>query len=137
MGRTKVASLLVLLMVTAPLSGCFASSENNPSEGDLSVDITILEGGMFQDIEFSASNSISVFIPYLLIDAKTGFVQNSTVIDLTKGDSETISILAPPRIDSMVFLIGELGRDFWPIREQGESWNTWIGRGVDMGDYGN
>lgn len=137
MGRTKVASLLVLLMVTAPLSGCFASSENNPSEGDLSVDITILEGGIFQDIEFSASNSMSVFIPYLLIDGKTGFVQNSTVIDLNKGDSETISILAPPRIDSMVFLIGELGRDFWPIREQGESWNTWIGRGGDIGDSGN
>ena len=137
MGRTKVASLLVLLMVTAPLSGCFASSENNPSEGDLSVDITTLEGGMFQDIAFSASNSMSVFIPYLLIDGKTGFVQNSTVIDLTKGDSETISILAPPRIDSMVFLIGELGRDFWPIREQGESWNTWIVRGGDMGDSGN
>ena len=137
MGRTKVASLLVLLMVTAPLSGCFASSENNPSEGDLSVDITTLEGGMFQDITFSASNSMFVFIPYLLIDGKTGFVQNSTVIDLTKGDSETISILAPPRIDSMVFLIGELGRDFWQSREQGESWNTWIGRGGDMGDSGN
>ena len=104
MGRTNVASLLVLLMISAPLSGCFASSENSPNEGDLSVNITVLEGGIFQDIEFSASNSMSVFIPYLLIDEQTGFVQNSTVIDLTKGNSETISILAPPRIDSMVFL---------------------------------
>ena len=137
MGRTNVASLLVLLMISAPLSGCFASSENSPNEGDLSVNFTVLEGGIFQDIEFSASNSMSVFIPYLLIDEQTGFVQNSTVIDLTKGNSETISILAPPRIDSMVFLIGELGRDFWPIREQGESWNTWLIRGGDLGGSGN
>ncbi|MBT4156555.1 M20/M25/M40 family metallo-hydrolase [bacterium] len=129
MGRTNVATLLVLLMISAPLSGCFSSSDSNPSEGDLSINISELEGGFFQDIEFSASTSMSVFIPYLIIDPNTGYVQNSTVIDISKGEIETLSILAPPRIDSMAFLIGELGRDFWPIREQGESWQTWMMRG--------
>ena len=52
MGRTNVATLLVLLMISAPLSGCFSSSDSNPSEGDLSINISELEGGFFQDIEF-------------------------------------------------------------------------------------
>ena len=137
MGRTKVAALLVLLMVTAPLSGCFASSENSPTEGDLSVNITTLEGGFFQEVEFAASNSMSVFIPYLIIDQNTGFVQNSTVIDLEEGGAERLSILAPPRVGAMVFLIGEIGRNYWPIRDQGESWNSWVVRGGDQDNSNN
>ena len=137
MGRTKVAGLLVLLMVTAPLSGCFASSENLPTEGDLSVNVTILEGGFFQEIEFTASTPMSVFIPYLIKDLNTGFIQNSTIIDLGDGESESLSILAPPRTDSMVFLIGEIGRNYWPIRDQGESWGSWVIRGGELDDSNN
>ena len=137
MSKANIASLLVLLMVMAPLSGCFASSEKAPTANDLDIEITILEGGFFQDVEFSTSVSMSVFIPYLIIDQDTGFVQNSTVIDLKKDEIQTLSILAPPRIDSMVFLVGDLGRDHWPIREQGESWKTWLVRGGDKAEGGN
>ena len=68
MERTGVASLLVLLMLSAPLTGCFADSENMPGEGDLEVDISSMEGGFFQDMVLSASSSMSIFVPYLIIE---------------------------------------------------------------------
>ena len=51
MERTGVASLLVLLMLSAPLTGCFADSENMPGEGDLEVGIASMDGGFFQNME--------------------------------------------------------------------------------------
>lgn len=137
MERTGVASLLVLLMLSAPLTGCFADSENMPREGDLEVGIAAMEGGFFQNMELSASSSMSVFIPYLIIEDGNNYVQNSTIVDLAKGDSITLSILAPPRAENVVFIIGEFGRDFWPIRDQGESWMTWISRGGDIDNSNN
>ena len=137
MKRGGVAGLLILLMLSAPLTGCFAGSENSFEEGDLKVDISILEGGFFQNVELSASSSISVFIPYLIIEESTNYVQNSTIVDLEKGDSLSLSVLAPPRIENMVFIIGEFGRDFWPIRDQGESWMTWVNRGGNLGNSNN
>ena len=50
MERHGVAGLLILLMLSAPLTGCFADSANMPEEGDLEVDIAILEGGFFQNL---------------------------------------------------------------------------------------
>ena len=97
MERHGVAGLFILLMISVPLTGCFADSGNMPEEGDLEVDIAILEGG-FQNLKISASSSMSVFIPYLIVDESTGFVQNSTIIDLEKGESRTISVLAPPEL---------------------------------------
>jgi hypothetical protein len=124
-------------MLSAPLTGCFADSENMPGEGDLEVNIASLEGGFFQNMELSASSSMSVFIPYLIIEDGNNYVQNSTIVDLEKGDSVTLSILAPPRTENMVVIIGEFGRDFWPIRDQGESWMTWISRGGDIDNSNN
>ena len=95
MERHGVAGLLILLMISAPLTGCFADSGTMPEEGDLEVDIAILEGGFFQNLKISASSSMSVFIPYLIVDESTGFVQNPTIIDLEKGESRTLSVLAP------------------------------------------
>jgi len=137
MERTGVASLLVLLMLSAPLTGCFADSENMPGESDLEVNIASLEGGFFQNMVLSASSPMSIFVPYLIIEDGNNYVQNSTIIDLQKGDSVTLSILAPPRTENMVVIIGELGRDFWPIRDQGESWMTWISRGGDIDNSNN
>ena len=137
MERTGVASLLVLLMLSAPLTGCFADSENMPGESDLEVNIASLEGGFFQNMVLSASSPMSIFVPYLIIEDGNNYVQNSTIIDLQKGDSVTLSILAPPRTENMVVIIGELGRDFWPIRDQGESWMTWISRGGDTDNSNN
>jgi len=39
-----------------------------------------------------------------------------------------LNVLAPPRTDTAVVLLGEYGRDVWPIRNIDESWKTWFDR---------
>ena len=56
-------------------------------------------------------------------------MQNSTVVDIQAGDSVLLSVLAPPRTDTAIILVGEFGREDWPIREVNESWRTWYNRG--------
>jgi len=125
---------MVLLMLLTPLSGCFGGSDSAPSPENLDITAASNSAGFFVDYTFEAEAAMSVFIPYLLQDPATMFVQNSTVIDLAKGGSETISILTPPRTETMLFMVGESGRENWPIRHQEESWSTWLARGGSNGD---
>jgi len=131
--RESAAISMVLLMLLTPLSGCFGAELGAPGSDDLEVRASSDAAGFFVDYTFEARAAMSVFIPYLLIDPMTQFVQNSTVIDLEKGGSETIAILTPPRSESMLFMIGESGRDNWPVRNQEESWTTWFGHGGSDG----
>jgi hypothetical protein len=131
--RESAAISMVLLMLLTPLSGCFGAESGAPSSDDLDVRASSDAAGFFVDYTFEAGAAMSVFIPYLLIDPMTQFVQNSTVIDLEKGESETIAILTPPRSESMLFMIGESGRENWPVRNQEESWTTWFGHGGSDG----
>jgi hypothetical protein len=131
--RTGAPILIIVLMLFAPLSGCFGNDNNGPSSEDLSIGIQNLQAGVFQNILFTAENDLSVFIPYLIQDPVSGLVQNSTVIDLDGGDSTEVRILAPPRIDFALVMIGELGRQNWPIRDMNESWETWLQRSGDGG----
>ena len=135
--RSGIALLLVLLMVSAPLSGCFGEEEGEASASSLSVTPEVLEAGVFQQVELTAKAGMAVFVPYLLIDPATGFVQNSTVVDLSSGESVTLEILAPPRIDTMVLMVGTEGRDHWPVRDSNESWMTWMMHEGDKGESGN
>ena len=125
---------MVLLMLLTPLSGCFGGETGAPGPDDLDVRASSDTAGFFVDYTFEADAAMSVFIPYLLMDPMTQFVQNSTVIDLENGGSETIAILAPPRTESMLFMIGESGRENWPVRNQEESWTTWFGHGGSDGN---
>tara|TARA_B100000929_G_scaffold37658_1_gene26874 strand:- start:63 stop:1778 length:1716 start_codon:yes stop_codon:yes gene_type:complete len=131
--RESAAISMVLLMLLTPLSGCFGTESGAPSSDDLEVRASSDAAGFFVDYTFESGAAMSVFIPYLLIDPMTQFVQNSTVIDLEKGGSETISILTPPRSESMLFMIGESGRENWPVRNQEESWTTWFSHGGSDG----
>jgi len=131
--RESAAISMVLLMLLTPLSGCFGTESGAPNSADLDVRASSDAAGFFVDYTFEAEAAMSVFIPYLLIDPMTQFVQNSTVIDLEKGGSETIAILTPPRSESMLFMIGESGRENWPVRNQEESWTTWFGHGGSDG----
>ena len=133
--REVAAFSMVLILLLTPVGGCFSDSATAPTSSDLSIDAEVQDAGFFIDMTFSASKSMSVYIPYLLIDPVTMFVQNSTVIDLDKGGSETISILAPPRTDMMLFMIGEEGRENWPVRQQNESWVSWLARGGEDGKF--
>tara|TARA_B100001778_G_scaffold41661_3_gene29960 strand:+ start:1288 stop:3045 length:1758 start_codon:yes stop_codon:yes gene_type:complete len=130
MGRGFEASFLVLVMLLAPLSGCFGEDgENGISENSVNITPQILTGGVFQEVTFSAEIEVSVFIPYLIKNKENGYVQNSTVVDIQPGVSIQLSVLAPPRTDTAVILVGEFGREYWPIRNVDESWRTWHQRG--------
>ena len=129
--RHGAAILIISLMVLAPLSGCFGEPDNmGPSSSD-DVVITpeVWTGGVFQGITVNAETDLSAFVPYLIQNPETGFIQNSTVVDLKAGESILLSVLAPPRTDTAVILIGDYGREEWPVREVNESWRTWYGRG--------
>ena len=131
------ALFLVLLMCLAPLSGCFGENDDGglvkPDDATITPETMI--GGIFQGMTLSVEQDMSAFIPYLIKNQETGFVQNSTVLDMRAGDSVLLNVLAPPRTDTAVILLGEYGREDWPIRSIDESWKTWYARsGFEAGD---
>ena len=131
------ALFLVLLMCLAPLSGCFGENDNSGlvRPGDVTITPVTMIGGIFQGLTLSVEQDMSAFIPYLIKNQETGFIQNSTVLDMRAGDSVLLSVLAPPRTDTAVILLGEYGREDWPIRSIDESWKTWFDRsGFESGD---
>ena len=136
MQRPLVAGFLALLFCLAPLSGCFGEEEDDSlSGGDVVITPAILTGGVFQGVTIAAESDLSAFVPYLIMNQDSGFVQNSTVVDIKAGDSVLLSVLAPPRTDTAVILIGDYGREDWPIRDLQESWRSWYSRdGQDRGD---
>ena len=136
-GRGLQALVLVLIMVMAPLAGCFGENENDGvvRSGDVTITPVTMIGGVFQGLTISAERDLSAFIPYLIKNQESGFIQNSTVVDLRAGDSVLLNVLAPPRTDTAVVLLGDYGREEWPIRSIDESWKTWYDRtGFEAGD---
>ena len=128
MSQGGLAVFLALIMVTLPLSGCFGEDESmGVVAGDVTVTPATLSGGVFQAMTIKADKPLSVYVPYLIMDEKTGFIQNSTVIDLDSEESVQITVLAPPRTDVAIVMVGESGRNNWPIRSMSESWRTWYG----------
>ena len=136
MQRAFTAGFLALLFCLAPLSGCFGEDvDTSVSEGDVTITPKVLSGGVFQGVTISAESDLSAFVPYLIMNPENGFVQNSTVVDLKAGESIQLNVLAPPRTDTAVVLVGEFGRENWPIRGLDESWRTWYARdGFESGD---
>ena len=136
-GRGLQALVLVLIMVMAPLAGCFGENENDGvvRSGDVTITPVTMIGGVFQGLTISAERDLSAFIPYLIKNQESGFIQNSTIVDLRAGDSVLLNVLAPPRTDTAVVLLGDYGREEWPIRSIDESWKTWYDRtGFEAGD---
>jgi len=129
--------LVILLMLNTSVIGCLSGDEDGVKPTDLSIGIETLEGGYFQNVMFVAKSPLSVYIPYLIMDESTGFVQNSTIINLQEGEEIQVSILPPPRINSAFFFIGEYEKEFWPIRNSQESWENWIGRNGHINPVGN
>jgi hypothetical protein len=128
---------MIMLMLLSSVSGCFWRGDDAAGPEDLTLSAEGISAGFFQDVGFEAKASMSVFIPYLIIDPSTLFVQNSTVLDLSRGERLSVSILAPPRTETMLFMIGESGRQNWPIRNQEESWVSWLSRSGERGEAGN
>ena len=135
--RALPAAGMIMLMLLSSVSGCFWRGGDVAGPEDLTLSAEGISAGFFQDVGFEAKASMSVFIPYLIIDPSTLFVQNSTVLDLSRGERLSVSILAPPRTETMLFMIGESGRQNWPIRNQEESWVSWLSRSGERGEAGN
>lgn len=122
------AMLLASLMLLSPLSGCFGedAGDSNPSENDLVVTPPVIPGGEWTKITLFAEQKMSVFIPYFVQDPGSLRAQNSTVLDLEKGEEVIINALFPPRNPEIIMMIGDFGRENWPIRAANESWMDWV-----------
>ena len=119
---------LMVLMILAPLSGCFGENEVETLDaGSLSVSNSdALQAGMWQTITLQASNDLAVFVPYFIQDPGSMRAQNGTVLDMKSGDKVNMNILFPPRNEEIVFFLGDIGRVDWPIREPDQSWMAWL-----------
>ncbi|MAL05095.1 MAG: hypothetical protein CML76_04290, partial [Rhodobiaceae bacterium] len=119
---------LMVLMILAPLSGCFGENEIETLDaGSLSIsDSDALQAGMWQTITLQASNDLAVFVPYFIQDPGSMRAQNGTVLDMKSGDKVSMNILLPPRNEEIVFFLGDIGRVNWPIREPDQSWMAWL-----------
>ena len=62
----------------------------------------------------SANSDMSVFFPYFTRPGSAK-AQNGTVFDLKSGDSVSLNVI-PPRNSDVILLIGDYGRENWPIR---------------------
>ena len=118
----------MLLIISAPMSGCIREGSESANSNDLEINPDVLISGIFQDVSLKANKDMSVFVPYLVKDPISGYVQNSTIVNIKEGSFVSLEVLSPPRTEVMVMLIGELGRINWPVRDGDESWESWFWR---------
>ena len=120
---------IAFLFLMPALAGCL---ENEGTSGISADDITVNPGtmiaGEFQPLVITAKKDLSVFIPNLVIDPVSNYVQNGTVLDMRIGETQQLISLAPPRIDSTFVFLSGYGTINWPIRNSNESWDQWVNR---------
>ena len=128
MRRLGTIALAFLFLMPA-IAGCLEDNDVEPmSVNDIVVNPITMVGGEFQPFVISAKRDISVFIPYMVIDPASNYVQNGTIVDMKTGETKQLTILAPPRIDSAFIFLSKYGTDIWPIRNPSESWEQWVNR---------
>ena len=115
------------------LAGCVENDNTEGlSENDIAVSPKTMMAGEFQPLVITAKKDLSVFIPNLVVDPVSNYIQNGTVVDLKTGETKQLISLAPPRIDSAFVFLSEYGNSNWPIRNSNESWEQWVNRkGMD------
>ena len=127
MTRARAACLALVIIATS-LTGCFSPEENPKliSADDLTISPEVLIGAQFQTVEVTASSTMSVHVPYLVMDEESGFIVNGTTLDFDGAGTASVEMLAPSNLNSTHFLLGELGRDTWPLRATNQSWTEWF-----------
>ena len=121
---------VVALFLSVSFAGCLENNEDGPiSSDDVMVNPGILIGGEFQTLVISVKRDVSVFIPHMVVDPSSNYVQNGTILDMQTGETKQLTILAPPRIDTAFVFLSKYGTEIWPIRNPSESWNDWVERG--------
>ena len=136
MGRsTTHATLLVLMMFSASLAGCFGedNSSQNLTQSDLEVSPSVWTAGEWMVVSFTAKSDLSLFIPHFLKDSSTNYLQNGTIIQMLNGETVDIDILPSARLSNATLFIAEAGVDVFPIHAANESWGTWLARGGASG----
>ena len=127
-------TLMILIMMGATLSGCFAGDESSGEVSDSDLEVKgELVAGDWSTVTLSADNDLSVFIPYFVLDPGSKRAQNGTVLNMESGDNQEVQWLLPPRNNVAILLLGDYGRTDWPIRAANESWYTWS---MDMSNGG-
>ena len=123
-----IAVSLTLVLLTTTMTGCFSpeADEELIEAGDLMITPDILVGAQFQAVEFSASSSMSVHVPYLVRDSDSGYVVNGTTLNFDGAGTASVEILAPSNTNSTYFLLGALDREEWPLRATNQSWHEWF-----------
>ena len=123
-----IAVCLALVLLTTTMTGCFSpdADEELIASDNLTITPDILVGANFQTVEFSTSSSMSVHVPYLVLDPDSGYVVNGTTLNFDGSGTASIEMLAPSNTNSTYFLLGALGREEWPLRATNQSWHEWF-----------
>jgi len=120
---------LAFLFLMPSIAGCLEDEKTNSiSANDVIISPEVMIAGEFQPLVITAKKDVSVFIPNLVIDPLSNYVQNGTVLDMKAGHTEQILSLAPPRIDTAFVFLAKYGTENWPIRNPSESWDQWVKR---------
>ena len=120
---------VVTLFLAVSFAGCLENDKDNAvSSNDVVVNPVTLIGGEFQPLVITAKRDISVFIPHMVVDPVSNYLQNGPILDIRGGETKQLTVLAPPRIDSAFIFLSKYGTEIWPIRNPSESWNDWVER---------
>ena len=97
---------VVALFLAVSFAGCLENDEEEIiSPNDVVVNPITLVAGEFQPLVISAKRDVSVFIPHMVVDPASNYLQNGTILDMRTGETKQLTILAPPRIDTaFIFL---------------------------------
>ena len=127
------AIALAFLFLMPAIAGCLEDEKSDSlSVNDIVISPETMTAGEFQPLVITAKKDMSVFIPNLVVDPVSNYIQNGTVVDLKTGETKQLISLAPPRIDSAFVFLSEYGNSNWPIRNSNESWLQWVDRkGMD------
>ena len=120
---------IAFLFLMPALAGCLENEGTDRiSADDIAVNPGTMVAGEFQPLVITAKKDLSVFIPNLVIDPVSNYIQNGTVLDMRIGETQQLISLAPPRIDSTFVFLSGYGTINWPIRNSNESWDQWVNR---------
>ena len=126
-------AFFVALLMFPSFAGCMGSSEPEPYASDLQIVPEILTGAQFQFVEFTAKRSMSVHVPYFVMDGETGLVANGTTLQFNAKGSQTLQMLSPSNLPSAYFMIGDVGQESWNLRATNQSWAEWF----NSSEYGS
>ena len=80
----QIGTIAVAFLFLMPaIAGCLEDSEvDSISANDVNVTPKTMVAGEFQPMTITAKRDVSIFIPHMIIDSVSNYVQNGTVLDM-------------------------------------------------------